>query len=163
MPPNSAKPAARSDDLDKCTRELSRRRNPHDDEASFSGPTLLSSRWWTDSTRGCTGACAGGDEPGVRAGSLLSRISPPSAHQREPRPALRRRVLRQHRGIQGGEVRTPRLRQTGEVEMLDFAAAVAGGEELVRNSATGFDLTPCTPNSRQCCRGWWRWLTTPAN
>jgi L-ascorbate metabolism protein UlaG (beta-lactamase superfamily) len=31
------------------------------------------------------------------------------------------------------------------VEMLDFAAAVAAAEELVRTSATGFDLTPLYP------------------
>lgn len=83
----------------------------------------------------------------VQVPLLESYLQSPQVHiNASSNPALRGGFFVNIEESRSGEVRellASIKRDRGE--MLDFAAAVAEAEELVRSSATGFDLTPLYP------------------
>jgi L-ascorbate metabolism protein UlaG (beta-lactamase superfamily) len=83
----------------------------------------------------------------VQVPLLESYLQSPQVHINASRnPALRGGFFVNIEESRSGEVRELLASIKRErAEMLDFAAAVAEAEELVRNSATGFDLTPLYP------------------
>src|SRR5215831_6977996 len=78
---------------------------------------------------------------------LESYLQSPQVHiNASCNPALRGGFFVNIEESRSGEVRELLASiKRDRAEMLDFAAAVAEAEELVRNSATGFDLTPLYP------------------
>ena len=123
-----------------------------DGDQVSSGPMLLSSRWWTDSTGGLHTVApvqAAMNLAFVQVPLLESYLQSPQVHiNASHNPALERRILRQasrNPGVQ--KVRRALLTsiKRDRADMLNFAAAVAEADELLRNSATGFDLTPLYP------------------
>jgi L-ascorbate metabolism protein UlaG (beta-lactamase superfamily) len=83
----------------------------------------------------------------VQVPLLESYLQSPQVHiNASSNPALRGGFFVNIEESRSGEVRELLgAIKRDRAEMLDFAAAVADAEELVRSSATGFDLTPLYP------------------